>query len=1029
MAGASSIWDLCSLDLEQSMILNNLSRGNTASSSSSSSACGNGISPSNFNQSAGRDDVDISSKNTHANSAEYGENNDDIDLLSGCSNKSKAQGTVDHLQISLEAAESSCKSFMAELDGILYSLGEVNVEFNDVTGRTNNLMLNCESLLEQHHDLELTVGKLRTNLKPFEEVEACARLLGMPLALGNSTQGGGGGTSKHASTGAGTNIDGTQPQLQVRAIVDPRSSEFKDVLQRLSKAQHFFEQHKHDYLDAAKYHHWTVQLHARATSLVAKAMRTVLESTVKLAIAEAQTQTQGGNWNKNNSGNGPPGQGYSTSTNMSKSGSTNSMAILATKMLIDDTPIEGASLYRKFRGLGYRLKDLAALLTAHAKAQAQFDVIHAKEYTPQKNSTSGTGIAKTGMSSSVDSTSADSAAAAMDEVKLAYVGMRQQLLMPFIEALSISTSVSVSVSSSSSSFSSPASNDSTHTSGGSSAKARSLLMLPGRTSYLTLCPAIHHAFMMLLRVCQLEHQLFQSLFVGGGTVEDASAEESTAATPVKSNTTTSISSSVPVPGTAFFANSSSNPLSASYPQEVIAIISSICNCICDGLRPLVIRESNVDELCRVAGTLAEDIRSQIANVQVPLVLRHLLEQAMSRTVCDTQERLSYCAEMQLRHEVMLFKPMPAHLAYPSILEAAAAAVLATAVGTDSTSMQSTSKDNNTDTADIIISRTWYPPLKHIISLLSKLYGVVDSEIFEDFARRAVRQCVQILRQASETIARNGNGSSRGSSSNTSSVTSNGSGALHGDLFLVRHLLILREQLSPFDARLQGTEKHLDFSTTGTALSNFASWGNASTGLRNSLRFDRLNSLWQLAKEGLPGLQEDSVDAKLEMDTVLKVSCTSFKASSTRLLLGSLDGWLAKITACIGDVPIAHDNSSSSNANINTTGGINMPPPLPADQVALLKKQAFLRTDRIKEILLETHTNMQAAIPTLRKTMRLYIDNSVARTILLKPILLEVETVRRKVDTVLACCVDAGPARSGLELLIGTISDTVSSELL
>jgi conserved oligomeric Golgi complex subunit 3 len=66
------------------------------------------------------------------------------------------------------------------------------------------------------------------------------------------------------------------------------------------------------------------------------------------------------------------------------------------------------------------------------------------------------------------------------------------------------------------------------------------------------------------------------------------------------------------------------------------------------------------------------------------------------------------------------------------------------------------------------------------------------------------------------------------------VSKNSSSPLHGDLFMVRHLLILREQLIPFDIRLQGSEKALDFQSTSAAFSYFTSHG------RDLLRFDNDN---------------------------------------------------------------------------------------------------------------------------------------------------------------------------------------------
>jgi len=246
--------------------------------------------------------------------------------------------------------------------------------------------------------------------------------------------------------------------------------------------------------------------------------------------------------------------------------------------------------------------------------------------------------------------------------------------------------------------------------------------------------------------------------------------------------------------------------------------------------------------------------------------------------------------------------------------------------------------------------------------------------------------------------------------------------LHGDLFLVRHLLILREQLLPFDARLTGTERSLDFRSTGAAWTHFAS------NTRSLLKFGMNNSLWQLAKEGLPGLQEDNVDAKRELDAILKAACSSLKINAVRMLLSSLDGWIAKITACIGDIPITHDNTSNID-NGRLVVSANAPPSLPADHIALLRGQAFLRPQRVLEVLNEAQTSVASGVAELRAIMKLYVDNTIARTVLMKPVQQEVEAVRRKVETILASCVDAGQPRRDLEQLIAAIALTVDTNLL
>ena len=86
-------------------------------------------------------------------------------------------------------------------------------------------------------------------------------------------------------------------------------------------------------------------------------------------------------------------------------------------------------------------------------------------------------------------------------------------------------------------------------------------------------------------------------------------------------------------------------------------------------------------------------------------------------------------------------------------------------------------------------------------LLSKVYGVLDKSIFEEIANDIVSDCtVSLLSAATQVSTR--------------------SGESHGSLFLIKHLVILREQISPFDVEFSRVERRLDFSSSFTGfLSN------------------------------------------------------------------------------------------------------------------------------------------------------------------------------------------------------------------
>lgn len=227
------------------------------------------------------------------------------------------------MQNSLNTAELSCSTFITELDSILKTLAEVGSAYEDVTSRTNSLMVNCESLLEQQRTLEATAEVLRKTLLPFAEIETVAVLLGIPF----DARGLPAGNDLPVSTAHSSGL-----------VIDPRSPEFQDILTRLSRAMAFLDEHR-ELHESSRYYRWLEQLFNRATSLVAKAMRELLESAAKLC-QEADRRSKA----SQRAGN----------SQMTKAEKAQAAA--------DDMPIESHPLYQRFRGLGFRMQELGLLL-------------------------------------------------------------------------------------------------------------------------------------------------------------------------------------------------------------------------------------------------------------------------------------------------------------------------------------------------------------------------------------------------------------------------------------------------------------------------------------------------------------------------------------------------------------------------------------------------------------------------------------------------------------------------------------------
>ena len=121
----------------------------------------------------------------------------------------------------------------------------------------------------------------------------------------------------------------------------------------------------------------------------------------------------------------------------------------------------------------------------------------------------------------------------------------------------------------------------------------------------------------------------------------------------------------------------------------------------------------------------------------------------------------------------------------------------------------------------------FPPLRATLLVLSKLYRAVDSKIFGGLAQEAVSACTVAVQNASRAVAKRAAGSAPALAAATSAAAATGAGAavaaaagaaaagmtspLDAQLFMIRNLLFLREQIVPFDVDFAVTDIDLDFS--------------------------------------------------------------------------------------------------------------------------------------------------------------------------------------------------------------------------
>ncbi|XBI09984.1 hypothetical protein VPH35_137396 [Triticum aestivum] len=213
------------------------------------------------------------------------------------------------------------------------------------------------------------------------------------------------------------------------------------------------------------------------------------------------------------------------------------------------------------------------------------------------------------------------------------------------------------------------------------------------------------------------------------------------------------------------------PASASDVSSMAPLMDPLCTHLYDTLRPRLIYEGNIDSLCELVDILkAEVLGEQLSRRGKSAAgLRPILQ----RILADVLERLAFCARTHIREGIANFRPSDEDLDYPGKLE-----------------RSTISSANVSDNSDMYA--TWYRPLEKTVSCLSKLYHCLESSVFTGLALEAVEVCTASLQSASKVIAKRAT-------------------PMDGQLFLIKHLLILREQIAPFEIEFSVTHKELDFS--------------------------------------------------------------------------------------------------------------------------------------------------------------------------------------------------------------------------
>jgi hypothetical protein len=190
-----------------------------------------------------------------------------------------------------------------------------------------------------------------------------------------------------------------------------------------------------------------------------------------------------------------------------------------------------------------------------------------------------------------------------------------------------------------------------------------------------------------------------------------------------------------------------------YDSEFQAYLAGLCSALHRTVRRGLVTLLDLDTLCQIVSVLREERSMASSSPTTTAAAR-----AISSVIEDAQERLIFCATNSLTKEVIRFKSTAADLNYPDKLRK------------KEDNSESKSEEEDAVQKQLQVYESWFPPMRSVLRILSKIFRVVEPRVFEDIALQSVQSCTRCLKDGAAYIQKR-------------------RGVMDADLFLVKHLLV------------------------------------------------------------------------------------------------------------------------------------------------------------------------------------------------------------------------------------------------
>lgn len=264
-------------------------------------------------------------------------------------------------------------------------------------------------------------------------------------------------------------------------------------------------------------------------------------------------------------------------------------------------------------------------------------------------------------------------------------------------------------------------------------------------------------------------------------------------------------------------------------------LKSVIEPLYDVVRNKVLRETNISTLCQLTILLQKyyefDDTESVASYSPSSQINYgeLLEPILH----DVQNRIIFRIQIYIDDKLMAYKPRPEDLK----------------IGNRKASEKQSDSSLDADFPDNLFPNM-YPPLGKALTILSNIYELVNSVVFDDLAHYIVHSCISILKDGAYKLA-------------VSHL-----GPMDANLYYLKNLIVLQSQLSNFDIQYVRTETSLDFTSGINEIIAMIRAGEVMYNI-NQL------GIIELVKKSVPKVINNMIDAKHEIEHELNNAVHGF----------------------------------------------------------------------------------------------------------------------------------------------------------